>query len=258
MNDPIKALVIHLPRATQRMAQVERLVAGCPVACSVLEAVDGSALPPSVINAVYKPRSLHEPRFPLTIGKGEIGCFLSHREAWRRIAGGEAAAGLVFEDDVEIDEAVFGKALMLALRNIATNGVVQFNVRKSMVKGVVLAESGGTLLVRPEIVPLRMSCTLYSREAAARLLSVTEQFDRPVDSLLQMTWLTGIFPVVVLPSGVSEHSRALGGSTIQKRHKSVLERLHHELVRPLYRWAIARRSRQMFAKAAHKERAGNS
>lgn len=44
-------------------------------------------------------RSAADPRQWLP---GEVGCFLSHFEAWRRIAAGEEAWGAVFEDDLRV------------------------------------------------------------------------------------------------------------------------------------------------------------
>ena len=50
----IKAFVIHLARATQRRAQVERIIAACPLKTHILDAVDGHAMDEASRAAVYR------------------------------------------------------------------------------------------------------------------------------------------------------------------------------------------------------------
>lgn len=52
-----------------------------------IEAVDGRSLPDPEIDSVYdKAANRRQARYDLI--RPEIGCYLSHIEAWRRIAGG--------------------------------------------------------------------------------------------------------------------------------------------------------------------------
>ncbi len=64
-----------------------------------IAAVDGAALPPSVVEDFRQNRAATKPDGWLP---GEIGCFLSHFEAWRRIAAHDAPWGAVFEDDIRV------------------------------------------------------------------------------------------------------------------------------------------------------------
>lgn len=97
-------------------------------------------------------------------------------------------------------------------------------------------------IIEPVPVGLGMVAQLVGREAAQRLLSATQVFDRPVDTTAQMNWVTGLKPLSVLPGGVREVSVRLGGSTIQKS-RSLPDKLKREILRPLYRWKIKSRSR---------------
>lgn len=97
-------------------------------------------------------------------------------------------------------------------------------------------------IIEPVPVGLGMQAQLVGSKAAQRLLSITEIFDRPVDTTAQMNWVTGLKPLTVLPSGVREISRQLGGSSIQKS-RSLPDKLKREIMRPLYRWKIKSRSR---------------
>lgn len=245
MDNPgsIEAFIIHLARAASRRPQVERLAAACPVPVHIVDAVDGRALPKEAVDAVYLRRSLLAPRYPFALTVGEVGCFLSHRKAWQAILDTGLEAGLVIEDDVEMDAAVFARALHLARAHIAAHGVIQFQVRDIANPGPVLAASGDVRLTRPVQVPLRASCTLYSRQALQLLLDQTARFDRPVDTYVQMHWLTGLRPCLVIPSGVRDRSGDIGGTTIQARNVPLLEKLRREILRPVYRFRIASLSR---------------
>ena len=58
--------------------------------------VDGTALSARTLDGFRRARPATE-WLP-----GEIGCFLSHHEAWRRIASGEDDWAAVFEDDISV------------------------------------------------------------------------------------------------------------------------------------------------------------
>lgn len=233
----IEAFVIHLARAEARKPQVSRIVAALPVKATVVDAVDGQTLNKAELDAVYAPR-LHKPYFPFEISKGEIACFLSHRKAWQMIVDRGLDAGLVIEDDVEVDPVVFGEALNLAKNLVGHCCYVQFQVRILPVTGRVICESYAIKVFTPRIIPLRATFQLIDRDAALRLLSTTERFDRPVDGVTQMRWLTKVPVSVVMPSGVRELSDDLGGSTVQKIKKPFGFRLRHEFWRIIYRMQI--------------------
>lgn len=234
------ALIVHLARAERRRPQVARLIADCPVPAHVLDAVDGRALAPDALRERYAP-GLHRPRYPFAPNAGEIACFLSHRAAWARILAEGWNAALVIEDDAAIDPAQLARAIALAEAHPG-DGFVQFQTRPPG-PGRTVARDSEIALTEPEVVPLRTTFNLFTRDAAERLLAVTERFDRPIDSFLQMHWVTGVKPLVLWPSGASEASEALGGSVIQLKG-GLRAKLHREVMRPLYRAAIRRRSRR--------------
>lgn len=239
----IEAFIIHLARAEARRPQVDHLLAACPVPARVIDAVDGRKLSAGELDAVYSRKRLHAPRYPFELTVGEVGCFLSHRKAWQAILDSGLEAGLVIEDDVEMDSVVFARALELSNKHIATDGIIQFQVREIKQPGAVVVSDGDVQLTRPVQVPLRASCALYSRQAAQRLLDQTTRFDRPVDTYMQMHWLTGLRPCLATPSGVSDKGNDIGGTTIQARNVPMLKRLRREVLRPIYRARIAAMSR---------------
>ncbi len=230
----IHAFIIHLARATERRPQVETLRRSLPVPAEALEAVDSRALTEAEIAAVYR-RRLHAPRYPFSLSRNEIACFLSHRKAWRAIVERGLDAGFVIEDDVALT-ADFPAAWRAAVAHLEPGGFIRFAFRDREAGREVYRDDKVRILA-PRPIGLGMVAQLVSREAARRLLAATEQFDRPVDTTVQMRWVTGLQPLSVIPGGVTEISARLGGSTVQHR-KSLTDKLAREILRPLYRMRV--------------------
>lgn len=236
----IRGFVVHLDRARDRMPQVERLMAKLPIPSEIVEAVDGSCLTDAEIDRVYR-RRLHKPSYPFEMSIGEIACFLSHRKAWAAIVEQGIDAGLIFEDDVELDDS-FHAAFAAAKTCLKPGAFIRFPFRMGKEHGKCVLTQGDVNVIQPTRIGLGMVAQLVSRDAAIRLLAATAFFDRPVDTTVQMSWLTHVSPLAVLPGGVHEISSQLGGSTI-KGEKSLMEKLSREVLRPLYRAKIALLSR---------------
>ncbi len=234
----VEALIVHLARATGRAPQVEKLRQSLlPMSSSIIEAVDGQALPQAEIAEVYRP-GLHQPRYPFALRTSEVACFLSHRKAWQAILDRDLDAGLVFEDDVETNAGSFGQVLELALANLAPGDILRFPKADRRETGPVIARAGAMTIVEPRLPGLGMQAQLVGREAARGLLAFTAQFDRPVDTTVQMRWLHGVRVLTARPPCIRELSASLGGTTIQKKSKSAREVAAHESGRAYYRLAI--------------------
>lgn len=80
-----RAICISLVRRTDRRAQIQDQFAGLGFPWSFLDAIDGRQLP----------------ALKSTLNARQRACWMSHREAWRRVAQGEEAV-LVLEDDVRV------------------------------------------------------------------------------------------------------------------------------------------------------------
>ncbi|WP_193222078.1 glycosyltransferase family 25 protein [Amylibacter sp. SFDW26] len=240
-----KSFIIHLKRSERRKAQVDDLISKSPFDAEVVDAVDGRLLSDQDINECYKEQLFLRPKYPFGMNSGEIGCFLSHRAAWQRIVDQNLTAGLVFEDDVQIDPDVFSKNIQAAQAWSKEYGFIQFQVRGVPEKCKVLDTCGNVQLLQPSPTLLRCSAQLISRAAAIHLLKETEKFDRPVDGVLQMHWVTGLRPVCVEPSGVSDRTRETGGSTLSIKTPK-LTKLVREWQRMVYRRKVVRYSKKSF------------
>lgn len=229
----VKSLIIHLKRATDRRKQVESIKTQCPVPAEVVDAVDGATLDAETARTVYAP-SLHQPHYPFELRVAEIACFLSYRKCWQMILDQNLDAALILEDDVELDDAVFPPAYELAIQNCTPDDYVRFPAKRREVAASTRAATSTHELIVPRVIGLGMVGQLVGQGAARVLLENTRTFDRPVDTFLQMSWLSGVWPLSVYPAGISEKSEQLGGSSIGKR-KSWGEILRREILRPLYR-----------------------
>ncbi len=237
----VRAFIIHLERAAGRRPTVERLRADLPVASDILPAVDGAALSEAEVAPVYR-RAVHEPGYPFALGRGEIGAFLSHREAWRGIVAQNLAFGIVFEDDAAIDPERFAALLgFLQARREQWDYVLTPAIEP---RGEPILAAEGFSLVRPHAPPLRAIGQFVSRAAAERLLAVTTSFDRPVDTFLQMAWITGVPILTATPTPLRDVSPDTGGTTVQRRRMPVMDRLKHEVLRPIYRAKVLKLYRQ--------------
>jgi len=236
----LAGFVIHLSRARARQPLVEDLRQRSPVPLQVLEAVDGARLTEAEVDAVYRPHDLVAPRYPFALGRGEIGCFLSHRRAWQAILDSGAKAGLVFEDDAVIDLQVFPAALAAAAAWAGPDDLIEFQTRPVQPRAAAppVALPGGFQVIEPEIPPVRLTAQLVGAGAAARLLEATWRFDRPVDGVVQLLGVTGQRVLCLEPSGVTEASAAAGGTTIQSKGAPLLAKLARGWQRAAYRRAV--------------------
>jgi GR25 family glycosyltransferase involved in LPS biosynthesis len=243
-----KAFILHLERAIARKSNVETLRARLPIESEVVAAVEGARLPPEEIRQAYVRRRFR-PRYPFALTAAEIGAFLSHRAAWRRIVDEGLDFAFVFEDDAAIDAAEFAALLDFVIAEREAWDHVLLPAAGLAPKGAAIVRRGELAMVRPLTPPLRAIGQIVSRAAAERLLDVTRPFDRPVDTFLQMAWVTGQPMLAASPSPIRDVSRESGGSTVQRKSLGLLERLRHEAMRPIYRAQVLARYRRYMAGA---------
>ena len=245
----VHAFVLHLTRAEARRDNALTLLDECGLDAEIWPAVDGGAMSSKDLTATVG-ADLFEPPYPFALKTGEIGCFLSHRQIWAELQMREADAALIIEDDAAIDPDHFDDAVDLATANIGALGYIQFQTQPAKGPQHLIDSSGACRLVVPDLGGLRTTAQMVSKWAAAHLLSLSEPFDRPVDTFVQSHWHTGLRPAAIYPSGISDVADSLDGSTIQSGDKPVLEKLTRELLqRPRYRSAVNRLSRASAAPA---------
>lgn len=143
-------------------------------------AIDGQQLSEAVIRALTVSR--HDYR-PLTAS--EVGCFLSHRACWQRIAAGPDAFAAVFEDDIAFSRN--GPSCLRETAWVPTNAdVVKL---ETYVEKVWVDKNPTATLVDHSVRRLRSihwgtAGYVISRACAARLVNNTKTFSVTVDDAL--------------------------------------------------------------------------
>mgnify|MGYP006282794629 CR=1 FL=1 len=158
----LQILVISLRRSPDRRAKVEQELQKISWPWSFLDAVDGAALktPPKE----YKPFKVkYLQGYELTAN--EIGCYLSHREAWKHCVEKNIPT-LIFEDDFVLGSD-FGKALEALSKNsqswnfVRLQGLYEVPYQEvSLIDGIHLVKNIGdavgatAYLLKPEIAKI--------------------------------------------------------------------------------------------------------
>lgn len=112
--DP-RILVISLRSATDRRASVQRQLESQSLSAAFIDAVDGRTLAPIERDALNTRITRHYRR-PFTAS--EMGCYLSHLNAYRQVVAENVPYGLILEDDAEIHCDL--KALFDAISKLRT------------------------------------------------------------------------------------------------------------------------------------------
>lgn len=232
----VSAFIIHLKRAERRGQHVRALMQRLPVAAQIIDAIDAQQLVESEIAAVYSRTSRHFPPYPFLLRTTEIACFLSHRKAWQAIVDGNLDAGLVIEDDVDIDPG-FAAQLKLAMETVQPGDYIRFPRWTRGEKGGDVARQDGNAIMQPALPGLGMQMQLIGRDAAIALLAATTRFDRPVDTTLQMRWLHPVRMLSARPITIREIDFNLGGTVVQGK-KTLSDKLKREVLRPAYRFLL--------------------
>ena len=225
----MQSLIIHMPSATARRANVDRLLATLPDA-QVVQAENGAGLDSA-------PGNLQRPHYPFAMGAGEIGCTLSHRKCWQYIVDSGDDYALIAEDDLQVDPPIWPNVMALIAAYMTPDHFIRLPAKAREIAAQDIARDGVARLFLPKVIGLQTVCQVVGRNAAQRLLDATTTLDRPIDTFLQMHWVHGQPIHTILPNGVAELTADLGGSTIQKKTRTS-GKLAREFKRFKYRRAV--------------------
>lgn len=241
--------VINLAANSARLDAVRALLDSRGIPFTRLDAVDGRALPPEEIARVYDARrNARDARQPLV--PAEIGCYLSHMKAWRRIAEDEAPGGFIFEDDFAATEALV--PVLLALSEDRTGDwdmAKLFTLHPDVTLSGERPLASGARIGIPYRVPTCLIGYALTREAARRLLDRAVPFFRPVDEDQKFVWETGLRVALVLPPPVALGDQQAVTGTIGSARRAARPRGLGQAFRGArhalrYRLALARHRRR--------------
>jgi glycosyl transferase family 25 len=207
---PLQILVISLRRSLDRRLKVEQELKKLSLPWTFLDAVDGSTLQsaPKEYKA-FKVKYLQG--YELT--PNEIGCYLSHKEAWKRCVGGNIPT-LIFEDDFVL-HSDFHHAIEILLSNPKSWSFVRLQgLYEVPYQEVALIDD--VHLVRNIGDAVGATAYLLKPEIAKTLIDESSDIYEPVDHFLEHQKKHGLEFLAIRPYPV-DITRAK--STIDDRHE---------------------------------------
>jgi len=99
----IKCYVINLDRSKDRLEHITHVFSEQGLIFERVAATDGAL----VSDEEFKQHN-KKSVFPRKLVKAEIGCFLSHRECWRKVIESDNKWAAVFEDDIILSPNISG------------------------------------------------------------------------------------------------------------------------------------------------------
>ena len=207
-QQPLQVLVISLERSIDRRAKVVHEMEKISLPWSFLNAIDGSAL--KIPPLEYKPLKV---RWLLghDLTPNEIGCYLSHKEAWRRCIEKNIPT-LVLEDDFVLapnfQEVVAG----LLTHNDVWSFVRLQGLYEVSFKG--LSEVAGSMLSKNLGDAVGATAYLIKPEIARHLVIAASEIYEPVDHFLEHYKKHGLEFLAIRPYPVDI---TRGKSTIDDR-----------------------------------------
>lgn len=206
--------VISLFRSEKRRENVVKAFGDIHLNFSFIDAVDGREGIDPLLKR-FKPKKFlyrhGRPHVP-----GEAGCYASHFLAWKKCVEINKPI-IIFEDDFSFNESAI-KIISTVSNLIGKYGFIRLeDDRLDFEKKI--HEKDGITLVRHLRIPQRMTCYALSPDAAARLITASDEFVYPVDVFVRhqnihKVPVYGIRPWLARPEDVFSDDSEIGD-----RHK---------------------------------------
>jgi glycosyl transferase, family 25 len=227
----IPIYVISLATDAERRARMKTQLDGLRLPFRFLDGVNGRALTEQAREQAAPSQLRH---YWSNLTSGEIGCALSHLAAIRMIAGGPHPFGAVFEDDVVICPE-FPQFLASLERNPPPFDMMwlcQASQKKHRAIMPVGQVAGRQIRARVYL-DYTAAATIYTREAALRIIASLKVVVAPIDHMLWYNHsVLGLRVVEAHPYVVEQDIS--GPSSIGDRRVNAIgprAKLHREIIR---------------------------
>jgi glycosyl transferase, family 25 len=200
------SVVINLATNPQRWYETRSRFDAVNLAVERLEATDGRRLRfdgAHAHGATGYDVEVNRDRFHKPLRPGEIGCYESHRAAWRRLLVLGARSLAVFEDDVEIDAQLVPLLQAIERLPMPWDMVKLYGREHERVAWqqpfTTPSRAAGTALIGYSRVPSHSCAYVVSRDGARKLLATRARFGRPLDVDLRHWWENDLVVLGVQP-----------------------------------------------------------
>lgn len=199
-----KVFVINLNRSPKRLEAISAQLQQHGIPFERIEGVDGTTLTAEQIEAV-SPRLLAQKSYHRDLGKGEIGCSLSHKRAWQKILDEDLDFAFVLEDDIGLEDNFADVVnLMANLPHANWDFIKLYPLRRG--GGSNIRDSfdyQGHQFVSYHKFPISAVAQVVSKQGAKSLLENMPYIVEPVDGHIKSWWSLGIYPFGLIPYCVS-------------------------------------------------------
>ena len=207
-----KIFVINLDERPDKFKNAEDQLIAQGLTCERISAVRGSNLTQEQIEQAYD-KEANIQHYMKTMSVGEIGCYLSHRAAWKKIIDEKLDYAIILEDDCKL-EADF-HLLPSLLDQLQDWDYIKLTGPRGRKKIQATSElSDGYSIAHYNKIPISTPGQVVSLKGAITLLNNSQPFFRPVDVDLQQYWekkidIIGIEPKLVDTAGFDSDITAM-------------------------------------------------
>jgi glycosyl transferase family 25 len=232
---PVKTIVISLQRAQERRKNAEKQLISHSADWEILEAIDGLRLQnfPLEYNEKKVGRLLG---FSLTLS--EIGCFLSHREAWLKCIEKNTPT-LILEDDFVLSPNIH-EAINCLLENQDLWDIARLQALTDSAH-VVKKECKNFKIVHNDGDPLGATAYLLKASSAKKLIIHSNEIFEPLDHFLEHSKKHGLKMAAIKPYPVTTNG---SDSTIFDRPQRIpisgFKKIKRSLARSIDRFFSSR------------------
>ena len=175
---------------------------------------------------------------------GEVGCFISHREVWRRCAASGDAAWCVLEDDIVLHDH-FVDTLSVLMRHAACWDVVRLmQLLRRRGSWVAATLEPGVRLRAYDRQPSGTQGYVLTPAAARRLAAHAARIVWPIDETLDLYWRHGLRLFSAEPDAIGlaadfESTIENRSSRLRPKWRKIQRELingQHGLQRKIYNW----------------------
>lgn len=135
--------------------------------------------------------------------KGEIGCYLSHREVWKQLVASRDDAWCIMEDDIILLQGFKVATEELHAHRDAWGIVRLYGIFENPQIEYASLPSGMKMMWM-DLHPLGAQCYVITRKAAERMLESTEKIEYPIDDAIDKNWKHKLRLYITSPEFVAD------------------------------------------------------
>jgi glycosyl transferase, family 25 len=195
--------VINLDRSPHRFEHMQKIFQPTGFQIERIKAVDGNQLTEKQIRVLVDQDFYAHFLKGFHLGKGAIGCSLSHIKTWKKFLQSKHAFALICEDDISFDPQELKNVLKkLMIRTEMFDLCTLELLERRSGAPLKIAALGDHNLVLYFKTIMDSGCYLINRKAAAHLLEKALPIKMPLDVYFTRAWeldikFTGIEPRIV-------------------------------------------------------------